>query len=91
MSVVLRDHSLSELHIQGKLERQASHSLLRSLMTAMERAFVDPISRGKLPPTVHVGALQSLDDIRVTLDSGSVVIANSETDEVVMTMATSLT
>ena len=82
MELLLRDQSLTELHIRGKVERQASHSLLRSLVTAMERSFVDPISRGFLPADVFVAALDSLDHKRVTLGDGRIVIANTESEDV---------
>ena len=82
VELLLRDASLTDLYIRSKLERQSSHSLLRSLVTALERTFVDPISRGFLPLDVHVEALDSLDHQRVTLGNGRIVLVNTDTDDV---------
>ena len=73
MHVIMQDQSLSELWIHDKLERQASHSLFRALVTQMEKTFDRPCVRG-LPTDVRIQPLDSLDETRVQLQAGTSVI-----------------
>ena len=65
IDMILRDQSLTDLYVQGKIERQASHSLLRALVAAMDDTFVQPLSRGFLPPSVLAAVLDSFDQTRI--------------------------
>ena len=74
MRSILCDTAITDLWCEGKLERSASYSLFRALVTAMERSYPDSVRRGTLPSTCHVEALDSLDSKRVTLRDGRVVL-----------------
>ena len=63
IELLLRDESLTHVYVRGKLEREATHSLLRARIESMEDIFVNPLSRSFLPADVFVAALDSLDSL----------------------------
>jgi hypothetical protein len=76
IEIVLRDQSVSELYILDKIERQASHQLLRAIVTQLEGLFPDPIRRSRLADTVRVGRLVNPDERRSRDAVGLPVIVN---------------
>ena len=75
MDLVLRDAAVSRLWVLGSLARKATCCLLHTLVTQLEHAAPHPLSRGWLPASVRVHALDHSEELRV-LPSGRMVIVD---------------
>ena len=75
LELLHRDQVVAELFVLDKVERQASHALLRTLVAQLEQVVDRPISRGTLPSSVRVAPLQDPADTIVHL----AVLSNNKT------------
>ena len=82
MEVQLSDSTVAKLHVENQLQREASHAVLRNLVTQMEGRFTKPLDRGRLPASVKIHALDSLAEKRVRLKHGTVCVVSAEDDTV---------
>ena len=82
MGLVLRDAAVSRLWVLDSLARKATRCLLQTLVTQLEHAVPHPLSRGWLPASVRVHALDHREELRV-LSSGRMVILNQRALSVV--------
>ena len=78
MEAIFRDQGVSELFVKDKMVRQATHALLRAVITQLEGLFPDPLARGKLSPDVRVQAHGSPADKTITED-GKLKVVNDRT------------
>ena len=81
--MILRDAAVSELYVLDKLDRQASHGLLRALAFQLERLIPGGLGKCFLPQSWHIQPLTNMSEKRIRLPSGAIVIANRETKEIV--------
>jgi len=58
VDVILRDRSLTDLYVHDAMDRQASHGLMRSLVSSMEDLVPQPLEKSTLPDTVLVAPLK---------------------------------
>ena len=82
MDLVPRDAAVSRLWGLDSVARKATHCLLQTLVTQLEHAVPHPLSRGWLPASVRVHALDHSEELRV-LSSGRMVILNQRALSVV--------
>ena len=81
IEIILRDAAVSELCILDKLERQATHGLLRAVAFQLERLIPQGLARCWTPATWNLWPLTNSAEKRYRLPSGSIVIANKDTKQ----------
>ena len=79
--MILRDAAVSELYVLDKLDRQASHGLLRALAFQLERLIPGGLGKCFLPQSWHIQPLTNMAEKRYRLPSGVIVIGNKETKQ----------
>jgi len=77
LDLILRDSTVAELYILDKMERQATHALLRGLCFAIERLIPDALQKSFVPESWRIHALVDKDEARVRLPSGRLVIGGT--------------
>ena len=80
IDTIIRDRELSNLWVNDRLEREAAWSLMRAVVSAMEQAVDNPISRSRLPDTVHVRRIQDRAISRVVTEDGEVLLYDPRDD-----------
>ena len=71
-----RDQLVSQLYIEDKLVRLASHGLLKAVISQMEDFIQSPLTRNVLPDSVRVGRLRDVGEELGLSDDGAPCILN---------------
>ena len=79
LELIWRDLSVSQLFVENKLLRVATHALFRCLVTQMEGVAPDIVNRSRLPADVLVRTLADRDEVVVSMPDMSLRIVNERT------------
>lgn len=63
MDLVLRDLGISELYVDDRIQREATFSLLRTIVSQLEQIVPKPVERSTVPMEWRIGKLQHPDEV----------------------------